>query len=70
MFVPSGIILPADGPLPLREVVPGLYIVERSFERDLGYFGVSELYKKDFTDDDDEPAAPKDAGGCPAAESK
>ena len=59
MFLPSGIILPADGPLPLRKVMPGLYIVERSYERDLGYFSESPLYKKDFTDDEAETVVPK-----------
>ena len=39
--------------------MPGLYIVERSYERDLGYFSESPLYKKDFTDDEDETVVPK-----------
>ncbi len=62
MFIPSGILLPGDGPLPLKEIAPGLYIVLNAYERDLGYFGVSDLYKKDFTDEDedeDEAVAPK-----------
>ena len=70
MFIPSGILLPADRPLPMKEIAPGMYIILNAYERDLGYFGVSDLYKKDFTDDEDEATAPKEEAGWPAAESR
>jgi hypothetical protein len=46
MVVPSGIVLPGDEPLPVREVVSGLYVVEQTYERDLGYFSESPIYAK------------------------
>ena len=70
MFIPSGILLPGDRPLTLKEIAPGMYIVENTYERDLGYFGVSDLFKTDFTDDDeDEPATPTTKPECPSSES-
>jgi hypothetical protein len=48
MVVPSGIVLPGDQPLPVREVVRGLYIVEKTHERDLGFFSESLLYAREL----------------------
>jgi hypothetical protein len=47
MIVPSGIVLPGDHPLPVREVASGLYIVEQTHERDLGFFSESPLFAKE-----------------------
>lgn len=41
----SGIFVPRDELLEAREVAPGLYVVEDAYQQDLGYFGVSPLYK-------------------------
>lgn len=43
MMVPSGIVLPGRGPLPVREVKPGLYVVLNAYEYDAGYFNQSPL---------------------------
>ena len=44
-FFPSGIVLPGDKPLTLKEVIPGLFVVENAYQKDLGYFAHSSIYK-------------------------
>jgi len=46
MGTPSGIVLPAEGPIELKEVVKGLFVAVNPYGRDAGYFGQSPLYKQ------------------------
>jgi len=52
MVVSSGIVLPSDKPLTVREVIGGLYIAVNAYEFDAGYFSQSPLYPKE------QPASP------------
>ena len=45
MVTPSGIVLPSDRPLILREIGNGLFVVVNAYECDAGYFGQSPLYR-------------------------
>jgi hypothetical protein len=47
VVVSSGIVLPGDGPLPLKEVVGGLYVAVNAYECDAGYFSQSPLYLRE-----------------------
>ncbi len=47
MVVPSGIVLPGDEPLVVKEVIKGLYVVVNAYQRDAGFFGQSPLYPKE-----------------------
>jgi hypothetical protein len=54
------LVLPGDRPLPIREVVSGLYVVEQTHERDLGFFSESPLYAKECGG----PEAPRSDGAA------
>jgi hypothetical protein len=47
VLVSSGIVLPGDKPLTLREIAGGLYVAVNAYECDAGYFGQSPLYPKE-----------------------
>jgi hypothetical protein len=47
MTVPSGIVLPRETDLALREVRPGLYVAVDAYQYDAGYFGQSPLYSSE-----------------------
>jgi hypothetical protein len=57
VVVASGIVLPGDGPLPVQEVVSGLYVVALTHERDLGFFSESPLYAKESAAGEDAVSA-------------
>jgi hypothetical protein len=57
VVVPSGIVLPGDEPLTVKEVIKGLYVVVNAYERDAGYFARSPLYPMEPPQSASEPAS-------------
>ena len=47
MVVSSGIVLPGDQPLSVKEVVSGLFVAVNAYECDTGYFSQSSLYTRE-----------------------
>jgi hypothetical protein len=40
-------VLPGEHPLPLKQVVKGLYVAVNAYELDTGYFSQSPLYSRE-----------------------
>lgn len=47
MVTLSGIVLPGENPLTLRQDVKGLFVAIDAYQRDVGYFGQSPLYPRE-----------------------